>query len=307
LPEITIPESSINSSTAAPITIDEVELSVINIPTVGVKNFSGAFTYASSTAKDVEISMEVSVSSSFNGLVFVPWPICCVSVCGTLDIASYTQKNNLGDVSTLAGSFTMKAPSVDFGPFSLKPDPIGETTVAKMKVKMICMHCTDVTMPNPLGITFGDSFPVQNPTGPMNTRTQTTTMKELDSTKISTPAATGRNIKMSNIVIPTMTTGPMTITAITPMSVTMSMPLYGSGVTTTGNADCQQIVTTVTLNVSSVTMDIKGGIEFTGLAGSVTAASADSAPFEMDLRLVGLKIKGLSLFGLTMPEMEVHV
>src|SRR5208282_874626 len=97
-----IPESSINSSSGGPMTIEEIEIGVVSIPGVKLKDFKGTFSYASSTAKDVDISLQLSITSSFNGLVFVPWPICCVGVCGTLDVASFTETNHLGDVSMFA-------------------------------------------------------------------------------------------------------------------------------------------------------------------------------------------------------------
>jgi hypothetical protein len=305
-PDIVIPESSINSSEGGPVTIDEVELGVVSIPSVKLKDFKGSFTYASSIAKDVDISIQLSISSSFNGVVFVPWPICCVGVCGTLDVASFTETNNLGDVDMLAGSFDMNIPQVDFGPFSMQADPIGETSVATIKVKGIEMCRTKVTMPNPLGLTFGDSFPVENPMGPMNVSIKKTTMKELDSITIATPPATVKDIEAQNIIMPTVTTGPVTVSSITPISVSMSMPLWGGGVTTTGNACCQEITTSVTLNIESVTLKINGGIEFSGLVGSVTTASASSGAFDLDLKLLRLKICGLTLKGMKMPEMEVH-
>ena len=305
-PDIVIPESSINSSSGGPVTIDEIEIGVISIPAVKLKGFKGDFTYSSSVAKDVDISVTLSISSSFNGVVFVPWPICCWGVCGTLDVASFTETNSLGDVSMFAGSFSMNMPEVDFGPFSMKADPIGKTSVATISVKGIEMCCTKVTMPNPLGLTFGDSFPVQNPMGPMDVSIKETTLKELDSMTIATPAATVRDIKAQNIVIPTVTTGPVTITSFSPVSVTVSQALYGPGISTTGYACCQEINTTVTLKVTSVVLKINKGIEFTNVMGSVTTASADSKPFDLDLKLSGLKVKGLNLLGMNIPEMEVH-
>jgi hypothetical protein len=56
-----------------------------------------------------------------------------------------------------------------------------------------------------------------------------------------------------------------------------------------------------------VTMNIKGGIEFTDVQGTVTTSSADAGPFSMDLNLKGVKIKGLTLMGMKMPELEVQL
>jgi hypothetical protein len=307
---ILIPESTIQSSSGGPVTVDTIEVSAVAIPTVEMKDFSGVFSYASSTAKDVEIDIQVSIDSSFCGVVCVPWPICCIGVSGGISIPSFTQTSDLGDITMSGGSFCMASPSVDFGPFSMTIPPLGgssKTTVAKIEVTDVCMDCTKIPMPNPLGITLGDSFPVPNPMGPMNVTIKQTKIAELDSTTISTPPATVNNIKALNIKIPSVTTKPINIVSSTTMSVNTSMPLYGGGIVRTGNANCGQINTDVTLNVSSVTLKIKGGIEFTDLNGTVNTSSANSGAFDLNLDLKGIKIKGLSLLGLSMPEFEVEL
>jgi hypothetical protein len=63
----------------------------------------------------------------------------------------------------------------------------------------------------------------------------------------------------------------------------------------------------MTLNISTVTMNIKGGIEFTDIQGTVTTSSASAGPFDMNLDLKGIKIKGLTLMGMKMPEIEVQL
>jgi len=308
-----IPESTIESSSGGPITVDTIEVSAVTIPTVDMKDFDGVFSYASSTAKDVEIDMELSICSSFTGVVCVPWPICCVGVSGGISISSFTQTSNLGDITMEGGSFCMASPDVSFGPFSMTIPPLGKTTVGQIQVTEVCMHCTQVTIKNPLGITLGDSFPVPNPMGPMCVAIQTTTIDELDSNKISTPPATVKNIKALNIKIPSVTTKPITIASKTALAVNTSMPLYNDGsalgakVTRTGSAQCGQIDTNVTLNVSSVVLRIKGGIEFTDVEGNVTTSSANSGPFDLNLDLKGIKIKGLSILGMSMPELEVEL
>jgi hypothetical protein len=313
---ILIPESTITSSSGGPITVDTIEVSAVTIPTVDMKDFDGVFSYASSTAKDVEIDMELSICSSFSGTVCVPWPICCVGVSGGLSISSFTQTSNLGDITMSGGSFCMASPTVDFGPLSMTIPPLGgatKTTVGQIQVTEVCMDCTQVAIPNPLGITLGDSFPVPNPMGPMNITVKTTEICDLDSIKISTPPAVAKNIKALNIKIPSVTTKPINIASSTSMSVNTSMPLYNDGsalgakVTRTGSAECGQIETSVTLNVTSVVLKIKGGIEFTDVQGSVTTSSANSGAFNLNLDLKGIKIKGLSLLGLSMPELEVEL
>ena len=311
---ILIPDSQIKSSSGGPISIDTIQVSAVTIPSVDLKDFKGVFSYASSTAKNVEIDMQVSICSTFTGCVHVCWPICCVGVSGGIAIASFTQTTPLGDIAMEGGSFCMQSDDVSFGPFSMTVPPLGKTTVGKIQVTDVCMHCTEVPMASPLGVTLGDSFPVPNPMGPMDVKVKETKIKELDSTGISTPPATVKNIKALNISIPSVTTKPINVVTSAPMTVgPIAMPLYndgsciGSKVTQTGRAQCSKIKSNLTLNVSSVTLKIKGGLEFTNVTGNVTTSSANSGPFDLDLDLKGLKIKGLSILGLKMPELEVEL
>jgi hypothetical protein len=312
-PDILIPNSSIKSSSAGPMTIDKMEVGAVSIPTVDMKNFKGAFSYASSVAKDVQVQMEISVCSTFCGVVCVPWPICCVGVSGGISISTYTQTTCVGDVAVDGGSFCMVIPDSDFGPFNMTVPPTGKTTVAKVEVTDICMKGTEVPMPSPLGITLGDSFPIPNPTGPMDVSVKETVMNDLDSTCIAVPAASIKNVSVMNIKIPSVTTKPMTIVSPTPISVPMSVPLYdngscmGSKVTQSGSAQCEQITTDMTINISSVTMNIRGGIEFKCVQGNVTTSSASAGPFEMNMDMKCVRIKGLTLLGMKMPEIEVQL
>ena len=310
-PEVVIPDSEICSSSGGPITIDRIEVSPASIPSVSLKDFSGSFTYASAKAKSVDIEMTFTINSTFSGEVITPDWLPNVNVSGGIDFDPFTQVNSLGDVDMSGGSFTMKAKDMSFGPFSMKPDPIGngsKTTVAEMKVEKIDMDCTEIPLQNPLGITLGDSFPVQNPMGPINMKVKKTVMEELDSDKVTIPPATMRNIVAQNIKIPTMTTGPMEVNSNTPVSVVMSKSLYDSGAHPTGDATNQKITSTVTLNVTGVKLKIKGGLEFKGVEGSVTASSAaSSAPFDVNLAFKGLKILDLQLTGLSLPELEVEL
>jgi hypothetical protein len=312
-PDILIPNSSIKSSTGGPMSIDKMEVSAVTIPTVDMKDFEGKFSYSSSVAKDVQVEMTLSVCSTFTGCVTVCWPICCVGVSGGIEISSYTQTNCLGDVAMDGGSFCMTVPDATFGPFSMTIPPVKNTTVAKIDVTDICMKCTEVPLPSPLGIVFGDSFPVPNPMGPVDVYVKQTTMADMDSTGIAIPPASMKNIKALNIKIPSVTTKGMSVTSVTPVSVSMSMPLYddgspmGSHVHTSGCANNSRIETDMTLNISSVTMNIKGGIEFKCIQGTVTTSSADAGAFSMDLNLKGVKIKGLKMLGMEMPELEVQL
>jgi hypothetical protein len=310
-PEVVIPDSEICSSSGGPITIDRIEVSQASIPNVSLKDFSGSFTYASAKAKNVDIEMTITISSTFSGEVITPDWLPNVNVSGGIDFDPFTQINSLGDIDMSGGSFTMKAKDLSFGPFSMKPDPIGngsKTTVAEMKVDQIDMHCTEIPLQNPLGITLGDSFPVQNPMGPMDIEVEKILMKELDSNKVTVPPATMRNIVAQKIKIPTMSTGPMEVDSNTPVTVVMTKSLYDGGAHPSGDATNQKITSTVTLNVKGMKLKIKGGLEFKDVAGSVTVSSAaSSAPFDINLVFKGLKILDLQMKGLSMPELEVEL
>ena len=307
-PSIEVPCSEICSSSGGPLTIDRVEVSPVSIPSVTLKDFSGSFTYASAKAKNVDIEMDITISSTFSGEVITPDWLPNVSVSGGINFDKFTQANSLGDIDVDGGSFTMKSSAMSFGPFAMNPDPIGngsKTTVASMNVKDIDMRDTVVPMANPLGITLGDSFPVQNPMGPMDVKVKKTHMDELDSTKATMPPATVKNIDAQNIKLPKVTTGPLEVDSNTPISVTMSKSLYDSGANPYGDATNQKITTTVTLSINNVKLKIKGGLEFSDVEGSVTASSASSKPFDLNLAFKGLEILDLKLTGLNLPEMEV--
>ncbi len=309
-PSIVVPNSEICSSSGGPVTIDTVDVSQVSIPSVTLKDFSGSFTYASAKAKNVDIELDITINSTFKGEVITPDWLPNVNVSGGINFDTFTQVSSLGDLNMDGGSFTMKASAMSFGPFAMKPDPLGnggKTTIASMNVKDIDMCDTVVPMPNPLGITLGDSFPVQNPMGPMDVKVKQTHMDEMDSTRATMPPATVRNIAAQNIKLPKVTTGPVEVDSNTPISVTMSKSLYDSGAHPYGDATNQKITTDVTLNINNVKLKIKGGIEFSDVEGSVTASSASSTPFNLDLAFKGLKILDLRLTGLSLPEMEVKL
>lgn len=307
-PDIVVPHSDICDSSAGPITIETMEVSPPSIPGVTLKDFSGSFTYASAKAKNVEIEMTISISSTFSGEVITPDWLPNVNVNGGIDFDPFVQTNALGDVDMSGGSFTMKANTVGFGPFSMKPDPVGKTTVAEMEVGRVDMYHTEVPLNNPLGITLGDSFPIQNPTGPMDVTIKKTHIDELDSTKVTVPAATMKNIVAKNIKIPSMSTGAMEVDSNTPVTVSMTKSLYDSGAHPSGDATNQKITSTVTMTVTGVKLKIKGGLFFNDVKGSVVVASAaSSAPFDVSLVFKDMRIVDLKLSGLNLPEVEVEL
>ena len=87
----------------------------------------------------------------------------------------------------------------------------------------------------------------------------------------------------------------------TPVQVTTTKKMYGSGVTLHGDARDAHITGTLTLKVSKMIMRVKGGLEFRNVKGSITTASAISDKLDMNLVMKGIKIKGLNLCGMTLP------
>ena len=81
--------------------------------------------------------------------------------------------------------------------------------------------------------------------------------------------------------------------------------MYGSGVTLIGDADRAHITGVLTLHVTKMVMMVKGGLEFSNLSGTVTTDSAITDKLDLNLVLKGIKIKGLNLCGMKIPEIEV--
>jgi len=81
--------------------------------------------------------------------------------------------------------------------------------------------------------------------------------------------------------------------------------MFGSGVTLNGDADRAHITGVLTLNVTKMVMRVKGGLEFTNLNGSVATDLATVDMLDLNLVLKGIKIKGLNLCGMKIPEIEV--
>jgi hypothetical protein len=304
-----IPKSSIASSIGGPLTIAEIEIGEISIPNLQLKEFSGKFTYDSCTAKNVELEITLSISTTFSGNIDLPWPICwsdfCYGVSGGVDFDSYVEKHTLGDVGFGAGQFTMFSSLTKIGPFSMTPNPIRETTIKEVTANDIQMKCTSIPIDTPLGINIGLCLPIPNPTGPNDIATDQTNIAEMDSLGISSPHASMKNIAALNVTIPTVTTQSFEAQSKTALTISTSKQMYGSGVTLSGDADRAHITGVLTLNVTKMIMRVKGGLEFKNLSGTVTTDSAITDKLDLSLVLKGIKIKGLNLCGMKIPEIEV--
>jgi hypothetical protein len=77
------------------------------------------------------------------------------------------------------------------------------------------------------------------------------------------------------------------------------------GVHRYGDAEKAEITLNLDLNITNVKMIIKNGLEFTNIKGTVTTDSAVGNKLDLNLMLKGIKIKGLNLCGMKIPEIEV--
>lgn len=304
-----IPKSEIASSIGGPLSIAEIEIGEISIPNLDLKNFSGTFKYDSCKAKNVELEITLSISTTFSGNIDLPWPICwsdfCYGVSGGVNFDSYLEKHTLGDVTFGAGQFTMFSASTNIGPFSMTADPIRETKIDEVTADNIQMKCTSIPIDTPLGISIGLCLPIPNPTGPNDVATDMTTIDEMDSTGISSPKASMKDIKALNITIPSVTTQAFEAESKTALTISTSKQMYGTGVTLIGDADRAHITGTLNLHVTNMVMKVRGGLEFSNLSGTVTTDSAIATKLDLSLVLKGIKIKGLNLCGMKIPEIEV--
>lgn len=304
-----IPKSEIVSSIGGPLSVAEIEIGEISIPNLRLRDFSGTFKYDSCKAKNVELELTLSISTTFSGNIDLPWPLCwsdfCYGVSGGVNFDSYVEKQTLGDVVFGAGSFTMFSAITNIAPFSMTADPIKETKINQVTADNIQMKCTSIPIDTPLGISIGLCLPIPNPTGPNDIATDMTTIDEMDSTGISSPQASMKNISALNIKIPSVTTQSFEAQSKTALTLSTSKQMYGSGVTLIGDADRAHITGVLTLHVTKMVMKVKGGLEFSNLSGTVTTDSAIADKLDLSLMLKGIKIKGLNLCGMKIPEIEV--
>ena len=302
-----IPKSEIASSIGGPLTVDSIEIGEVTIPSLALRDFNGAFTYDSCKAKNVELEVTLSINTSFTGDI----DLGCLGtygVNGGVNFDSYVESHYLGDIIFDAGKFSFASPSTSIGPFSMTPQPIRETKINQVTAKDIKMKCTSIPLDNPLDLSLGICLPIPNPMGPNDLAADETTMAEMDSTGISSPQATMKNITAANISMPSVTTQAFVAQSSTALpTVSTSRRVDGStpGVHRYGDADKAEITVNLDLNITNVKMNVKGGLEFKNVKGTVTTGSAIGEKLDLNLVLKGIKIKGLNICGMKIPEIEV--
>ena len=170
------------------------------------------------------------------------------------------------------------------------------------------MKCTTMPLDNPLDISLGICLPIPNPMGPNNLATDETTMAQMSSTGISSNQATMKNIVAANISLPSVTTQGFVAESSTALpTVSTSQRVDGStaGVHRYGDAEKAEITVSLDLNITNVKMNVIGGLEFKNVKGSVTTGNAVGDKLDLNLVLKGIKIKGLNICGMKIPEIEV--
>lgn len=316
-PRIVIVESGISTSIGGPISIDQIEISQISMPGVEMNNFHGInFTYSSCKAKNVQFFMKLAVNSTTNGSVDLPWPLDRHDVTNAkVNYSTFSEDHALGDIDIEAGSFSFKSPTMTVGSLSMKADPIGDgkgqgITVNEMKVKDISMKCTEVPLESPLGLNFDSSFPLQNPMKPNDVMIEETSMAKMDSNKITSPSVTMRDIKALNITIPSVMTEQIVILIKPniPIALSTNKKTYGAGVTRSGDPEDHDVTLDIKIDliIEEIKMTVEG-LEFKDVKGTVETESANSKGFDMDLVIKGIKIKGLNLCGMKIPEIMVEI
>ena len=268
--EFILSGSKIASSIGGPLSIDQIDLNTVSIPSIQLNNFSGEFHYTKSIAKNVEIEMKLSAKTEFKGNIELP--ISDIDVDGSLTFPPFVEKHSLGDITMNAGEFSMLSKTSTMGPMKMTPDPIGskinQIKVDQVRANSIEMKCTEMPLNNPLGLYLGSWAPIQNPTGPMDVIIEETKMDNLKSSNISSPKVTMRNISAENIIIPLISTAPLEIGTDTNLKITTKKNM--DGVIKTGDANrVNWMDGTLILTIEYVIMRIKGGIEFHDVSGFV--------------------------------------
>lgn len=303
---VIIPNSEIDSSIGGPVSIEQIEISTMTIPNLELNDFKGDFTYESCKAKNVEIAITLSISSSFSGTIHTPWPLPDLHPSGSVNFASFTETHSLGDIDFQSGSISMQSPKMTMGPFSMTPEPIRRTTIDEVTADKVQMKCTSIPLDSPLCKALGVCLPMLNPMCPNNVITEETNIERMESKNISSSNVVMNDISALNIDIPSVTTKGFKAISTTPIIITTSKKTYGAGVTRTGDAKDADINTFMTLNIEKVIMKVKDGMEISNVKGKVTTASAISDKLDINLVLKRIKIKGLNLCGMKIPEIEVE-
>lgn len=315
-PRVVIPDSKISSSLGGPISVEQIEINKISIPKLSMKDFEAEFEYQECIAKDVHISITLDVDFHFDGTIIMPSCIPDQDVSGDVHFNTFEQGADLGDITFISVNnqkIKMSSDEMTMGPLSMTPEPIGDgntdiTKIENMEVRNVKMKCSEIPLPNPLGVYLDSYFPIPNPMESNDVLIEETNMESLNSTKISSPKITMKDIQSLDVKINSVKTKPFTIFSDTDLPAVSMTKKTNENSVRSGDATRtdDNFKGTITLNVKKVTLDVKGGLEFKELKGIVKSASATSDPFNMDLNIQQMKIKGLNICGMNIPELMVE-
>lgn len=306
-----IPNSKIASSIGGPVSIDEIEISKVTISSLKLNDFKGDFTFDSCTAKDVDLTISLELSFNFDCDISIDWlpdPHASGGMTFNIDdtymlgdIKFFPSKNsnlNLNEKFSMQSQFM----SMDF---SMTSKPVRETTVDEITTGAVKMKCTSIPLETPLGMDLGVCLPVQNPMDPNDVITEETNIKIMDSKKISCPRVEINGTSLLNINIPAVTVAGFEVTSTTRILLSRATPQPSNS---WGDASrAENLTGNYTVTIKKVTINVRNGLEFNNVKGSVTTGSAISDKIDdIDLVLKGIKIKGLNLCGMKIPEIEVE-
>lgn len=341
-----IPKSRISSSIGGPVSIDQIEIGKVAIRDLKLSDFEGKdLTFDSCTANDVELEIGLTVSVHFYCGVIVPAsnPYVAGDLNLPIDkqfslpsITFYPSEDKL----FWDGRFSMQSQNMSMKNFSMTSEPVQNTTVNEITTGAVKMKCTSIPLETPLCTDLGVCIPVSNPMCPNNVITEETEIKSIDSKQISCPRVAIKETGLLNINIPAVTVGAFEVALVTPDSgirippdpetwqvpveerrptddedewpkhiVGLTANFLEDGDPNKPGDNCDALYNVNSHYYATITKLIMkvGSLVFSNVDGTVTTGSASSDNIDdINLLLKGIKIKGLNLCGMKIPEIEVE-
>ena len=311
LSRMLIPKSRISSSIGGPVSIDEIEIGKVAIRDLEFKSFEGKdFTFESCAAMDVDLKIDLILHIEFSCDISIDW-LPDPSASGSMDIEMSDQTYQLGNITIIPSDnnekFSMHSTKTTSMDFSMTSKPVMNTKVDEITTRAVKMKCTSIPLETPLCTDLGVCLPIPNPMCPINVINEETEIKRLDSEQISCPRIEIDEINLSNINIPTLIVDkPINIKSDTKIEI----PKTSAPQPTNLGGDAGRaynINSSYSLTITRVEMNIKGGLEFNNVKGAIIGGPAISDKIDdINLLLKGIKIKGLNLCGMKIPEIEVE-
>lgn len=294
--KVSFPNSTINSSHAGPISIQNLVVGPIEINKVTLTNFNGNFKYQSGKMKNLRLRMKIYPYADWWIKVSVDLgdffgEITIVDEKGHVDLGSIdTGWSNLGDMDISAGDMNLLVKEASFGPFKLTPSAIEGTKIRAVDVNSIQMVNTKV--PTGLPSMFGADIEMPNMMKPVNASVQETKMATFSSTGIALPGMSFSNIQALNVKMDEAQSGKL-------YAKTKSNPINLGGVDLLGFAG-------VTIGVVIETEMSADSLNFNDLSGNVTTDNAFTSGFTMNMDMRGIIMCYLKLMGYSIPTIAIE-